>query len=192
MAERLCPVWAGYFLASRVRRLVQNPYRILAPYVKAGMTVLDVGPGMGFFSLPMAQMVGPRGTVVCVDVQRRMLDVLAKRAAKAGLSQRICTHLSSGDSIGLSGCDNSFDFALAFAMLHEVPDQARLLGEIHQLFKGGASLLLVEPRGHVTATQFEQTIVLASQAGFSEAGRPEIRLSHAAVLLKPVGGIPSR
>ena len=43
MAEHVCPVWAGYFLANRLRRFLQNPYTILAPYVRPGMTVLDVG-----------------------------------------------------------------------------------------------------------------------------------------------------
>ncbi len=184
MVERICPVWAGYFLANRVRRLLQNPYRILVPYVKAGMTVLDVGPAMGFFSLPMAEMVGPKGKVVCVDVQPGMLDVLRRRAAKAGLAERIETHVSSEESIGLQGCDGRFDFALAFAMLHEVQDPAHLLGEIYQLLKSGAPLLLAEPVGHVTAPDFERTIALALEGGFAEIGRPRIRLSHAAVLTK--------
>lgn len=48
MAEHRCPAWAGYFLASRLRILLQNPYKILAPYVKPGMTVLDFGSAMGF------------------------------------------------------------------------------------------------------------------------------------------------
>jgi len=185
MTERVCPYWVGYFLANRLRKLLQNPYRILAPYVNAGMTVLDVGPAMGFFSLPMAEMVGPNGKVVCVDVQARMLDVLRRRAARADLSARIQTHVAREDSLALEGYDNRFDFALTFAMLHEVPDQAHLLREIHRLLKPGASLLLAEPTGHVTGPEFERTIVRALDAGFAESGRPPIRLSRAAVLVKP-------
>lgn len=184
MAEHVCPVWAGYFMANRLRRLLQDPYRILSPYVKAGMAALDIGPGMGFFSLPMAEMVGPQGKVVCVDVQPGMLEVLRRRAAKAGLAQRIETHVSSKESIGLQGCAGRFDFALAFAMVHEVPDPAHLLGEVYQLLKIGAVLLLVEPVGHVTAPAFERTVALALEAGFADTGRPRIRLSHAAVLAR--------
>lgn len=55
----------------------------------SGMTILEVGSGMRFFTLPMARMVGPRGTVVCLDVQPEMLDALRRRAAKAGLADRI-------------------------------------------------------------------------------------------------------
>jgi len=51
MAEHRCPVWVGYFLASGLRKLLQNPVKILSPYVKRNMTVLDIGCAMGFFSL---------------------------------------------------------------------------------------------------------------------------------------------
>jgi len=59
MAEHhLCPVWIGYLLASPVRKLSQNPRKILGPYVNEGMTVADIGCAMGFFSLPLAKQSG--------------------------------------------------------------------------------------------------------------------------------------
>jgi ubiquinone/menaquinone biosynthesis C-methylase UbiE len=185
MAEGLCPVWVGYFLGSRFRTLLQNPFRILAPYVRPDAVVLDVGSAMGFFSLPMAEMVGPHGRVVCVDLQPRMLQVLRRRAARRGLSARMETHVSSEGSIGLRGHDGSFDFALAFYMLHEVKQPAGLLCEIHQLLKPGAALLLVEPKGRVSNAGFERTVALALEAGFVETERPEIRRSYAVGLVKP-------
>jgi len=185
MADHLCPYWAGYFLANRLRKLLQNPYRILAPYVRPGMRVLDVGSAMGFFSLPMAEMVGPGGKVVCPDVQPSMLQVLRRRAAEAGLAGRIEAHVSTENAIGLSGWEESFDFALAFTMLHEVGDPAHFLREIHQLLKPGAALLLTEPIKHVSPTEFDHTISLAQQAGFTETGHPLIRLSHTVLLTKP-------
>lgn len=51
------------------------------------MTVLDVGSAMGFFSLPMAEMVGPGGKVVCIDVQLKMLQVLRRRAVEGGFGR---------------------------------------------------------------------------------------------------------
>jgi len=187
MAEHVCPYWAGYFLANRLRTLLQNPYRILAPYVKPNMMVLDVGSAMGFFSLPMAEMVGPGGKIVCIDVQPRMLQVLRRRAAEAGLAQRIETHVSTDDSIGLHGREGSFDFALAFTMLHEVGNQANFLREIHQLLKPGVPLLLTEPIKHVSRVEFDHTVSLAQQAGFVVTDHPLIRLSHTVVLTKPAG-----
>jgi len=48
MPTHICPWWLGYLLASPIRRLWQKPEEILAPYVKSGMTVLEIGPGMPF------------------------------------------------------------------------------------------------------------------------------------------------
>ena len=73
MKEHICPWWIGYILASPLRRLLQNPRKILDPHVKPGMIMLDVGCGMGYFSLAMAETVGPEGKVVCVDLQPKMI-----------------------------------------------------------------------------------------------------------------------
>ena len=59
MGHRVCPWWLGYVLASPVRRLLQNPAEVVGPYVRPGMTVLEPGPGMGFFTLEMARQRGP-------------------------------------------------------------------------------------------------------------------------------------
>jgi ubiquinone/menaquinone biosynthesis C-methylase UbiE len=172
----------GYFLASRLRRLLQNPARLLSPYVKRDMTVLDVGCAMGFFSLPLAEMVQPQGKVVCVDVQQRMLEVLAKRAARAGLAGFVETHLCDENTLGLKGRDETFDFALAFAVMHELSDPPGYLGDMHRLLKPGAHLLLAEPAAHVDGHEFERTVRRATQAGFVVIDRPHIRMSRAVVL----------
>src|ERR1022692_3696772 len=57
-----------------------RPAKILAPYVCEGMTVLEPGPGMGFFTLELARRVGASGRVVAVDIQPRMLDRLKRPA----------------------------------------------------------------------------------------------------------------
>jgi len=86
MSNRVCPWWLGYFLASPVRRWAQgDPAHILSPYVREGMTVLEPGPGMGFFTIPLAHLVGTSGRVVAVDLQPKMLAALKRRAAKAGV-----------------------------------------------------------------------------------------------------------
>src|SRR6266496_739457 len=85
--HRVCPWWLGRLLASPLRRLLQDPDQILAPYIRPGMTVLEPGPGMGFFTLPIARMIGEEGCVYALDVQSRMLDGLQRRAKKAGLAQ---------------------------------------------------------------------------------------------------------
>ena len=74
--NRICPVELAGSLDGKIRRWLQNPQRILAPFVKEGMTVLDVGCGPGFFSVELAKLVGRTGKVISVDLQQGMLDML--------------------------------------------------------------------------------------------------------------------
>ena len=148
MATYVCPWWSVPFtINTPLRRLLHDPQKIVGPYVRPGMTVMDVGCGVGWFSIPMARMVGDHGKVIAVDLQQQMLDMLRRRAEKAGVAARIELHKCEQDRLGI---DAEADFALAFAMLHEVPDQRRLLGEIHDCLKPGGKLLLAEPPIHVS------------------------------------------
>jgi ubiquinone/menaquinone biosynthesis C-methylase UbiE len=184
MVQHVCPVWMGYVLASPTRKLFQNPTKILRPYVNEGMTVLDIGCAMGFFSLPLAKMVGAGGKVICVDIQERMLRLLEKRARKAGLSGRIETLICNGDSLGLDGIRETVDFALAFAVVHEVSDPAGFFSEIRMTLKPAGRLLAAEPKGRVSEKDFDRTVSVAEQNGFIVTERPRIRSSRAVVFQK--------
>ena len=184
MAHRVCPWWLGYFLLSPFRRLGQNPENILAPYVQDGMTVLEPGPGMGFFTLELARKVGASGRVIAVDIQPRMLDRLKRRAAKVGLLDRIDVRLASANSMGLADLAGKVDFILAFAVVHEFPDVNRFFSEVATVSKRGAGLLMAEPTGHVKPAEFEAELKAAAPAGFVLKDRPAIKRSHAALLEK--------
>jgi ubiquinone/menaquinone biosynthesis C-methylase UbiE len=179
MGSHVCPWWGGYFIDNRLRRWLHNPGQILAPWVRPGMTAMDFGCGMGMFSIAMAQLVGTDGRVIAVDLQQEMLEVLQKRARKAGVLDRIRTHRCEPNSVGL---DEPVDFALAFYSAHEVPDLRRLLGEIHSCLRPRGRLLVVEPIGHVTAKNFQAMISLAREIGLQEQERLHVRLSRAAIL----------
>lgn len=184
MVQHVCPVWMGYVLSSPTRKLFQNPVKILRPYVNEGMTVLDIGCAMGFFSLPIARMVGPGGKVICVDIQERMLRTLEKRAWKARLSGRIETLISNGDSLGLDSIKEKIDFALAFAVVHEVSDPAGFFSEICGAMKPAGRLLAAEPKGRVSEKNFDRTVSVAEQNGFIIMEKPRIRSSRAILLQK--------
>ncbi len=178
----VCPWWAVPFtIDPPLRRWLHDPQKIVGPYVTPGMTVLDVGCGVGWFSIPMASMVGDHGKVVAVDLQQQMLDMLRRRAEKAGMAARIEMHKCDQDRLGI---DAEADFALVFAMLHEVPDQARLLGEIHNCLKPGGKLLLAEPPIHVSANTFGNEAAIAEKVGFQVIERPRLRWSRAALFGK--------
>lgn len=185
MAQSVCPWWAGYLLASPIRRwLMQSPEDMLSPFVREGMTVLEPGPGMGFFTLPLAQMVGPGGRVVAVDIQPKMLSELKRRAEKKGLADRIETRLAERERMPLSDLKGTVDFVLAFAMVHELPSAEVFFNEMAGALKTGALLFLAEPAGHVKPERFQQELVAARGAGLEEVSRPTLRRSLTAVLRK--------
>ncbi|MBE0427740.1 MAG: class I SAM-dependent methyltransferase [Nitrospirae bacterium] len=140
MVKRVCPFWVGYLLISPLRTLMQNPGKILSRYITAGMKILDIGCGMGFFSLPIAWMVGSKGKVICIDVQEKMIRSLQKRAKKAGLTDRIETRICNQNSLGLDDLNEKVDFALAFAVVHEVPNVTQFFSEIHKTLKPSGML----------------------------------------------------
>ncbi len=177
----LCPRWLCFTFDNGLRRLVQNPERILRRYIKEGDVVLDVGPGIGFFTIPMARLVGSRGRVIAADIQKSMLEGIAGRSGRAGVADRIILHLASQDSLGVT---TAADFILAFWMAHEVPDQERFYRELHAVLKEGGRFLLVEPKIHVSGKQFQTEIAAAGTAGFKLVENPSVSLSMAALFAK--------
>jgi ubiquinone/menaquinone biosynthesis C-methylase UbiE len=177
----VCPWWGGYFIDNRLRRLLHKPEVILAPYIQPGMTVMDFGCGMGFASIAMARLVGNEGRVIAVDLQQKMLDVLDKRAVKAGVAERIDTHRCEPNSIGV---DEPIDFALAFYSVHEAPDTKRVIAEVYELLRTAGQFLIVEPIGHVNKAEFENMLSLSQEVGFKVCDRPRIRFSRSVLLIK--------
>ena len=180
-SNRVCPWWLCRSFDNPVRRLFQKPELLLAPYLKPRMIAVDIGCGMGYFTLGMATLVGPGGRVVAVDLQQQMLDALEKRARKAGLADRILLHRCQPTSLGVEG---PVDFTLAFWMAHEVPDKRRFFGEIWTILKPGGRLLLAEPTFHVTKRNFERTAAVCREAGFQLVEKPAIAISRAVLMTK--------
>jgi SAM-dependent methyltransferase len=146
------------------------------------MTVLEPGPGMGFFTMELARLVGVTGRVIAVDVQSRMLDGLRRRAAKAGVLDRLDARLAASDSLGLADLAGAVDFTLAFAVVHELPAAAPFFREVAQASKPGARLLFAEPMGHVTPSAFDAELRAAFDAGFKPVESSSLRHSHTALL----------
>ena len=76
MEKHVCPWYIGYILASPIRKLFQNPEKILKPDIKPGMRVLEVGPGMGFFRTTGENLLEMEDEVYCIDLQEKMLKSL--------------------------------------------------------------------------------------------------------------------
>ena len=169
-------------LLNPLRRLAQNPQKMLAPYIEPGSIALDVGCAMGFFSLDMARMVGAEGKVVCVDLQQKMIDSLVRRATKAGVIDRIDPRVCDRSGLGLEDLGGTVDFALAFALVHEVQDVEAFFEQIHAALRPGGTCLVAEPKGHVSKNDFEETLAAAKKTGLEIGERPAMGRSHAALL----------
>ena len=185
MAGRVCPFWIGYFLINPIRKLLENPDKMLDRFVREGMIVLEPGCGMGYFTLPLARMVGPSGRVVAVDLQQKMLSVLSRRARKAGLLDRIELRRVNADGLGVEDLAGEVDFAAAIHVVHEMPDQSSFFTCIMKVLKPGGNLLVIEPRGHVSQDKFTQTLAAAEVAGFQTGVIPGKTRGREALLIKP-------
>ena len=177
--EHVCPWWMAWTFDNPLRKLFQDPERIVGSFVRDGMTVADIGCGMGYFSVAMAKLVGPGGRVFSVDLQDKMLQYLKKRALRAGVTDRITAILATPDDINISV---QVDFVLAFWMVHEVKDIPRFFGQVAKAMKPSGSMLYVEPRMHVTRKRLEEILGYAKDAGFSVSDGPKVGMSRAAIL----------
>ncbi len=175
----VCPWWLAYTFDNPIRKLFQEPRKMLGPYVKIGMHVMDVGCGMGFFSIGMAKLIGDEGRVLSIDLQPKMLDTTAKRARRAGVDRHIELHQCTPDDLGI---DEEVDFILTFYMVHEVNDQSDFFTQLRSCLRPGGRILIAEPRFHVSRADFQKTIDIARSQGLQVCEQPSIRFSHTALL----------
>jgi len=185
MTRHVCPVWVGYLLLNPLRRRLENPYNMLGPFVEKGMTVLEPGCGMGYFTLPLARMVGPRGRVVAVEIEPKMLSAVERRARKAGLLDRIVLRLSSDEEPGVEDFFESVDFIPVLYMAHEVSDQAGFFSETVKTLKTGGRMLVLEPKFHVTRKAFEHVATVAESTGLKTEKRFDGTFTRSIVMIKP-------
>ncbi len=177
--NRVCPVARAGSLDNRFRRWLQNPLEILKPYIGAGMTVLDLGCGPGFFSIDMAQMVGKSGRLIAADLQEGMLQKLRDKIQGTELEERIILHKCEENEVGVS---EPVDFVLAFYAVHEITNQEGFFNEIKTLLKPNGKIFIAEPPFHVSKKAFREMLRKASAAGFIPIGNPKVFLSKTVVL----------
>jgi SAM-dependent methyltransferase len=109
--------------------------------VEPGATVLEVGPGTGYFSVEASRMIGGGGRLLCLDIQRPMLAELAEHLREAGV---INADLLLGNATRLPLADDSVDSAYLVAVLGEVPDRPQALWELRRVLRRGGVLSITE------------------------------------------------
>jgi ubiquinone/menaquinone biosynthesis C-methylase UbiE len=160
------------------RRLHQRPGKFLGELVKPGMTVVDIGCGLGFYTREMARMVGEKGQVIAVDFQPEMLDLTERKVKKAAVSECVELVQCTQDDLVFS---NHVDFALSMWVAHEVPDRDRFFRQIRAILKPDGRFLLAEPKFHVGNKLYATICDDAKEAGLKKISEPRVGGSRAAL-----------
>ena len=178
--DHVCPWWLAYTFDNPIRRILHPPEKVLGGLVHQGCTALDIGCGMGHFTIGMARMVGDHGRVIAVDIQGQMLERVKRRARHQGLTERLILHKGDVEGLEMKG---QVDFALAFWMVHEVPDQPAFFRAVKDLLKPDGRFLVAEPKIHTSEADMDRSLKIASQAGLAVCANPGISLSRTALLI---------
>ena len=135
-----CP-YSQRFWVEAPHPLITRPRlrEILGP--RPGERILEVGPGTGYYALPVAGWLAPGGTLEVLDVQREMLDHTLRRAAEQGIDGLVATE---GDARSMPYADASFDGAYLVTVLGEIPDQQAALRELHRIVRPGGRVVVGE------------------------------------------------
>lgn len=175
----VCSVESAGSLENPIRKLIQNPKKILKPYIQQGMIVLDLGCGPGFFLEALADLVGYSGKVIAADLQEGMLQKVRDKIKGKSFENKILLHKCEPDKVNLS---EKVDFILMFYFVHEVPDQEKLFEEVKTLLKPNGKILIVEPTFHVSKKDFEKTLAVAQQTNLKISSKKKLLFSRAVIL----------
>jgi len=173
--KRVCPVENAGGLDNSIRRFLQNPRKILKPFISKGMTVLDLGCGPGFFSIEIATLLHDSGKVIAADLQEGMLEKVNKKIKGTELEQRVELRKCEADKVGIT---EKVDFILAFYMIHEVPDQDKLFEELKSILNPEGKIYIIEPKFHVSKKSFEDMTNKLKNIGFEIIDQPKVFFSR--------------
>lgn len=144
MHTRQFPASEAHRLDLPARRIWLPPAEVLAAMaLSPGQTIADVGAGTGYFSLPLAQAVGPRGKVYAVDAQNEMLSLLKQKLDEAAVSNVELIH-AEADKTSLP--ESSCDLFFAANVWHEFDDCTTVLQEAVRVLKAGGQIAILDWR----------------------------------------------
>ena len=135
-----CP-YGQRFWVEAPHPLITRPRLRATLEPRPGERLLEVGPGTGYYALPVAGWLAPGGTLELLDLQREMLDHTLGRAAEAGLDGIVATQ---ADATAMPYEDASMDGAYLVAVLGEIPDQEAALRELHRVVRPGGRVVVGE------------------------------------------------
>lgn len=154
--------WA-FTLLCPLRNIVLSPKRLMQRLeIQNDSQVLEVGPGPGFFSVPIARKL-TQGKLTLADIQPEMLEYAKKRLTKTGLSN-VDYYLCNGCRFDFP--DACFDVIFLVTVIGEVENQDAYLREFYRILKPGGILSFSELLGDPDRMSTGEVRDLAEQAGF--------------------------
>ncbi len=130
---------AGFFMGSRLRKWLMNPVKTLQiAGVQPSQSILEVGCGTGFFTIPAAKMIGDQGSLVAMDASSGFLKVVAGKVEKSNLNN---VSIVQRDALN-SGLETaSIDKVLLFGVIpFPLLPLDKLLPEMHRVLKPNATM----------------------------------------------------
>ena len=163
---RITPPGAGFILHSAARRRYRNFDRTLRPLqLQNGLRVLEVGSGTGAFTIPLADTLGPAGSVYSIEVQSGMIEQQKQRIRASGVTN---AWLYQADALALPFASAAFDRAVVIACLPMLPDKQRALRELRRVLKPDGLLLVSEELIEPEYVPAAVTRRWCTQAGFQQ------------------------
>lgn len=124
------------------RREILPPDQVLAEIgLEEGGVMADIGCGIGYFSLPAARIVGPKGRVFALDIRAEMLADVEKNMLENNITN-ITTVLTEEYDLKLN--DHTASLAFICLVLHEITDRLRFLREAKRIIKPGGKIVIIE------------------------------------------------
>jgi len=159
----------AHHLLNPLRGLILSPKGLVKRLnLRPDATVLELGPGPGYFSLAVARAV-PEGKLVLVDVQQEMLDMAKERLEGEGIGH---VEYRRADAISLPAESESFDVVFLVAVLGEVPDRGACLREIHRVLRPDGLLAITEFKvGDPDFIPRPELLASVESAGFRSCAR---------------------
>lgn len=163
------PEFMADLIDNPLRRRFQPPYETAVRHgIEPGMTVLEVGPGNGTYTIGAAQRVGAHGRLVTVDIEPRMIERVRRRASEAGVGN---IEARVADVYNLPFDDGTFDVVYMIAVVGEIPEPVRAMREFHRVLSSSGTLvfseLLQDPDYPLAGT----LVRWATSAGFRLRGK---------------------
>jgi SAM-dependent methyltransferase len=143
--------------------------------IKPGQQVCDIGCGNGFYTLEIARLVGPTGTVYAVDIQPEMLRMLTHRAAAEGLAN---IRPILGTAVDPRLPPGRLDLVLCVDVYHEFSHPAEMLARIRESLAADGRLVLAEFRGEDPAVPIKPLHKMTKQQVLKELEPAGFRLDR--------------